>query len=57
MIVYHDPLMHLALSELIDEVSSRTGLTPSQIDSLIDCELDVKHLLEYINAVVSDRMN
>ncbi len=57
MILYHDPILHLSQSELIEQVSYRTGFTASQVASLIDCELDIKHVLEYLNAVVSNRMN
>jgi hypothetical protein len=57
MILYHDPILHLSQSELIEQVSYRTGFTPSQVASLIDCELDIKHVLEYLTAVVSNRMN
>jgi hypothetical protein len=57
MIFYHDPIMQLSQSELIEQVSYRTGLTPSQVASLIDCELDINHILEYLNAVVSNRTN
>ena len=57
MILLHDPILHLTQSELIEQVSYRTGFTPSQVASLIDCELDIKYVLEYLNAVVSNRMN
>ncbi len=57
MILLHDPILHLTQSELIEQVSYRTGFTPSQVASLIDCELDIKYVLEYLSAVVSNRMN
>ncbi len=57
MIFYQDPVMQLSQSELIEQVSYRTGLTPSQVATLIDCELDIQHVLEYLTAVVSNRMN
>jgi hypothetical protein len=57
MIYFHDPIMQLSQSELIEQVSYRTGFTPSQVASMIDCELDIHHLLEYLTAVVSNRMN
>ncbi len=57
MIFYQDPVMQLSQSELIEQVSYRTGLTPSQVSTLIDCELEIQHVLEYLTAVVSNRMN
>jgi len=57
MIFYQDPVMQLSQSELIEQVSYRTGLTPSQVATLIDCELEIHHVLEYLTAVVSNRMN
>lgn len=57
MIFYQDPVLQLSQSELIEQVSYRTGLTPSQVSTLIDCELEIQHVLEYLTAVVSNRMN
>jgi hypothetical protein len=57
MIVYHDPLLELSRAELIEQVSHRTGLTPSQVASLIGCELEIDYILDYLNAVFSNRMN
>ncbi len=57
MIFLHDPILHLTPAELIEQVSYRTGFTATQVASLIDCELDIKYVLEYLNAVVSNRMN
>lgn len=57
MIYYQDPIMNLSESELIEQVSCRTGLSPSQVVSLIDCDLEIQHLLDYVSAVVSKRMN
>lgn len=57
MIFLHDSVLHLTQSELIEQVSHRTGFTPSQVASLIDCELEIKYVLEYLTAVVSNRMN
>ncbi len=57
MILYPDPVMQLSQSELIEQVSYRTGLTPSQVATLIDSELEIQHVLEFLTAVVSNRMN
>ena len=57
MIFLHDPILNLTQSELIEQVSYRTGFTTAQVASLIDCELEIKYLLEYLTAVLSNRMN
>ncbi len=44
-------------SHLLQEAAARTGFSASQMQELLECELDVDHLLVYITAVVSDRMN
>jgi hypothetical protein len=56
MIFYcEDP--HSSLAEMLDEVSFKTGLTPAQINTLIDCELDTEFLLQYLTAILSNRIN
>jgi hypothetical protein len=57
MVFLHDPILHLTQTELIEQVSYRTGFSTTQVASLIDCELDIKYVLEYLNAVLSNRMN
>jgi|GraSoiStandDraft_13_1057314.scaffolds.fasta_scaffold3024746_1 hypothetical protein len=57
MVFLHDPILNLTQAELIEQVSYRTGLSATQVASLIDCELDIRYVLEYITAVLSDRMN
>ena len=57
MVFLHDPILNLTQAELIEQVSYRTGLSAGQVASLIDCELEIKYVLEYITAVLSDRMN
>jgi hypothetical protein len=42
---------------LLQEVAARTGFSSSDMQELLECELNIDHLLEYIAAVVSDRMN
>jgi hypothetical protein len=42
---------------LLQEVAARTGFSSSDMQELLDCELHIDHLLDYISAVVSDRMN
>lgn len=57
MIFYHDPISQLTPTELIEQVSYRTGLTASQVASLVESDLDINHILAFLTAVVSDRMN
>jgi hypothetical protein len=42
---------------LLQEAAARAGFSPSEMQELLDCELNIDHLLDYITAVVSDRMN
>jgi hypothetical protein len=44
------------VTELL-EASQRTGFTLGEIEALVDSELETDHLLAYITAVVSRRMN
>jgi hypothetical protein len=46
-----------SVTQMLEQASARTGFTPAQIVALIDCELNTDHLLDYITAVMSDRMN
>ena len=42
---------------LLQEAAARTGFSASQMQELLECELNIDHLLTYITAVVSNRMN
>ena len=44
-------------SHLLQEAAARTGFSASEMQELLECELEIDHLLNYITAVVSDRMN
>jgi len=44
-------------SNLLQEAAARTGFTASEMHDLLECELNIDHLLSYIPAVVSNRMN
>jgi hypothetical protein len=44
-------------SDLLQEAAARTGFSASEMQELLECELNIDHLLNYITAVVSDRMN
>jgi hypothetical protein len=43
--------------DLLQQAAARTGFSASQMQELLECELHIDHLLDYITAVVSDRMN
>jgi hypothetical protein len=44
-------------SDLLQEAAARTGFSASEMQELLESELNVDHLLSYITAVVSNRMN
>ena len=44
-------------SKLLQDAAARTGLSASDMQELLECELNIDHLLDYITAVASDRMN
>jgi hypothetical protein len=43
--------------QLLEEAVEQTGFSQADIEELIDSELNTSHLLEYITAVMSNRMN
>jgi len=43
--------------QLLQEAAARTGFSTFEMQELLDSELHIDHLLNYITAVVSDRMN
>jgi len=49
------PAVHVL--ELMQQASARTGFTVADIEALVDSELATHHLLEYITAVLTQRMN
>jgi hypothetical protein len=53
----HDQIPTHHVAQLLQQASVTTGFTPAEIVALIDCELNTDHLLEYITAVMSNRMN
>ncbi|HTT18315.1 MAG TPA: hypothetical protein VMG82_05195 [Candidatus Sulfotelmatobacter sp.] len=42
---------------LLQEAAARTGFSASEMQELLESELDIDQLLTYITAVVSNRMN
>jgi hypothetical protein len=58
MMIFHgDQLPVAQVAELLEKASARTGFSAAEIQELVDCELDVSDLLDYVTAVISDRMN
>ena len=43
--------------EMLQEVAARMGWSTAEMAELLDSELDIDHLLEYVTAVISKRMN
>ena len=44
-------------NNLLQEAAARIGFSPVEMQELLDCDLNINHLLDYITAVVSGRMN
>ena len=42
---------------ILEQAAARMGLTPDQMAVLLESDLNVEELLNYITAVVSNRMN
>jgi hypothetical protein len=52
-----DVICTCSMEEMLDQASTRAGLSASHMLALLDCELEIEHLLGYISAVTSNRMN
>lgn len=57
MVFYRNPMPVGQMSQMLQQASARTGFTVSEIEALVASELDTSHLLDYITAVMSNRMN
>lgn len=57
MRLYSDPLTYVSMAELLQEAAARTGFSTSEMEDLLNSELTVAQLIEYIDAVVAQRMN
>jgi hypothetical protein len=44
-------------SNLLQEAAARIGFSTTEMQELLETELNIDQLLNYISAVVSDRMN
>jgi hypothetical protein len=43
--------------QLMEEASTKTGLSIADIEALINSELETAHVLDYLTAVLTKRMN
>jgi hypothetical protein len=57
MIVPQENVDTAPLEDLLEEACSATGFSMSDILQMMASELETDHLLEYITAVTSNRMN
>ncbi len=57
MRLYSDRISYNSMAELLQEAAARTGFSTSDMENLLDSELTVAQLIDYIEAVVSERMN
>lgn len=46
-----------SMADLLQQAAGRTGFSPAEMEDLLESELNTDHLLDYITAVVSNRMN
>ncbi len=44
-------------SDLLQEAAARTGFSASEMQELLESDLNIDQLLDYITAVVSNQMN
>lgn len=47
----------IGVAEALEMAAARIGLTPDEMADLLESGLEIDHLLDYIQAVVSQRMN
>jgi len=57
MISNRHPLVTFSAHEILEQMSARTGFSPSELEVILDSELDTDELLLYFTAVASKRMN
>jgi hypothetical protein len=52
-----DQFLMMQEMNVLQEAATRTGFSIPDIQALVECELDTCHVLAYISAVISNRMN
>ena len=57
MILFRNPEPVGKMAHLMQQASAKTGFSLSDIEAMVASELETPHLLEYITAVMSNRMN
>jgi len=57
MLFDHDHFLINPEGNVLELAAARTGFSVSDIKALVDCELETTYLLDYITAVLSNRMN
>ncbi|HWY22112.1 MAG TPA: hypothetical protein VNX26_12885 [Candidatus Acidoferrum sp.] len=57
MLFDRDQSLMMQEVNVLEEAAARTGFSVSDIKALVDCELETGYLLDYISAVVSNRMH
>jgi len=55
--IFNDQGPTYSAGEILEQAATRIGLTSAQMEDLLESDLDVDQLLDYITAVVSKRMN
>lgn len=55
--IFNDRIPIDSAGYILEEAAARMGLTPGQMEALLESDLNVEELLNYITAVVSNRMN
>ena len=54
---YTDRITYISMAELLQEAAARTDFSTSEMEDLLESELTVTQLVDYIDAVVGQRMN
>jgi hypothetical protein len=57
MEIHTDSMPGAYMTDLLNLASSIIGLPVADVEALLSSELDTHHLLVYISAMMSDRMN
>ena len=55
--VLNDQSVTQSVGEMLELAAARLGMTPIEMADLLESELNTDHLLAYVTAVMSNRMN
>lgn len=55
--IYDYRMPEYTAGEMLQEAAARMGWSTAEMAQLLDSELEIDHLLDYITAVISKRMN